>query len=108
MLNAKFTGKTRIFRKDKDGKNGSYPTYSTTVSKKNMDGEYENAWLEVHFKRGVELQNKTDIVLKDAWLTFRQYENKNGYTQSVFGIFVNDFESEAPEGFEDVAKDMPF
>ena len=35
--------------------------YSTAISNKNQDGEYENMYLSVQLPKGVELENKTMI-----------------------------------------------
>ena len=105
MIKTNCTGETMIFRKDYDGK----AKYSCTLSKKGADGEYENAFINIQFKKGVELSNKQKITLTEAWLTF--YMNKDG--KPVFYIFCNAFESDVPQGFqfaqldEDLA-DVPF
>lgn len=77
-----------IFRKDYNGN----PSYSIGLSKKNKDGKYENGYMGVHFKKGVDLKNQTKIKIKEAWLGFNQNEKKT-YPY----IFINDFEiSEEP------------
>lgn len=63
-------------------------SYSTTISHKNVNGEYENAFINVRFKKNVDVENKQQIIIKDAWLDFYQTkDNKN-----VFYIFINDFD----------------
>ena len=75
------TGKNvTIFRNDKG-------FYSTGISNKLMDGTYENAYIPVQFKKGVELENKTKIDINDAFLSF--YKNQEG--KPVFKIIVLDF-----------------
>lgn len=63
-------------------------SYSTTISHKNVDGEYENAFINVRFKKNVDVENKQQILIKDAWLDF--YQSKDG--KNVFYIFVNNFD----------------
>lgn len=63
-------------------------SYSTTVSHKNINGEYENAFINVRFKKNVDVENKQQILIKDAWLDF--YQSKDD--KNVFYIFVNDFD----------------
>lgn len=75
---------TMIFRNVFD----SGISYSATVSHKNIDGEYENAFINVRFKKNVDVENKQQIIIKDAWLDF--YQNKDGKT--VYYIFINDFD----------------
>ena len=72
-----------IFKRD-DGK------YVVGVSKKNGE-EYENAYFPIQFNKGVEVHNKTQIKIKNAWLSFYNwnYEDKKGTT---FFIKCSDFE----------------
>lgn len=72
-----------IFRSEKDGK----VYYSIGLSKKNMNGEYDNGYMNVHFKNGVDIPNKSKIVIKKAWLDFY---NKDKMT--IPYVFISDFE----------------
>jgi hypothetical protein len=62
------TGKTLIFKNDYG--------YTTTISKKNQNGEYERMYVAVQLPRNVELENKTMIEITKGFLSF--YKNKNG------------------------------
>lgn len=82
-----------IFRSEYNGK----PIFSIGLSKKSKDGNYVNGYMEVHFKNGVDLPNKTRIKIKEAWLGFNQKEKKT-YTY----IFINDFDmAEETNPFEE-------
>lgn len=72
-----------IFKKDKK--------YSVGISKKNQDGSYDNAYFPIQFNQGVELENKTKIKIKNAWLSFYKWKNedKNG---TIFYIKCSDFD----------------
>lgn len=72
-----------IFRRDYNGK----PSYSLGLSKKKQDGSYEKGYINVNFKKGVELQNQTKIKIKSAWLDFYKKEKA-----TIPTIFINDFE----------------
>lgn len=72
-----------IFRKDYNGK----PSYSIGLSKKNKDGKFENGYMNVRFKKDVELENKSKLKIKDAWLGFNTKDDKT-YPY----IFINDYE----------------
>jgi len=83
--------------------------YTTSISNKKEDGSYENAYLQVQFRKGVELENKTKINIKDAFLTFFRTQEGN----AVYKIVVLDFEQEGeakePEvGFETKVSGLPF
>lgn len=62
--------------------------YSMGISKKLQDGTYENGSINCQFKKDVEIQDRTKIKIKEAWLTF--YKDKDKKT--VPYIFVNQFE----------------
>ncbi len=82
-----------IFRKDYNDR----PSYSLGLSKKDKYGNYVNGYMNVNFKKGVDLQNKTKIKIKEAWLGFNA---KDGKTYPY--IFINDFNVvEEPDAFKE-------
>lgn len=109
MLKTNITGETMIFKNN----NGFY---STTISKKKQDGSYDNAYINVGFKKDVDVENKTLINIKNGWLTFDKYE-KDGKTNTYLKIFVNEFDVvsgnsvQAPSSNNDMfasTDDLPF
>lgn len=62
--------------------------YFTRLSKTNSNGDWENAFVYLQFKKGVIVPDKTKIKAIDSWLSF--YTSKQG--KVVLYIFVNDFE----------------
>lgn len=56
--------------------------YVVGISNKKQDGSYENAYFPIQFNKEVELENKTKIYMKNAWLTFYkwEFEEKKGTT----------------------------
>ena len=72
-----------VFCKEFDDKK----LYSIGLSKKNKNGGYDNGFMSVRFKKGVEIRNKTRIKIKDAWLSFNVKDNK-----TFPYIFINDYE----------------
>lgn len=92
-MKSKFEGTTKIFRKDFNDR----AVYSTSIGKKRQDGEWDNAYIGVQFKRGTDIHDGTKIDIINGWLTF--YLNKEG--KPVWQIFVSEFETESqlPEGF---------
>lgn len=61
--------------------------YQMGISKKNQDGTYMNGYLQCQFKKGVELDNQTNIYIKDAWLSFYIKDNK-----TIPYVFINEYE----------------
>lgn len=69
--------------------------YKMGLSNKDKDGNYINGYIPVQFRRGIELENKTKIYLKKAWLTFYlKKENIDGVDKNITVpyIFVSEFE----------------
>lgn len=82
-MNIETQNKVRIYRFD--GQYGA--SYSVSLSKKKQDGTYENGFMPCKFKKDVELENKTDIYIKNAWLSFNLKDKK-----TYPFIFINEFE----------------
>lgn len=82
-MNITNENKVMVFKKD--GKYGSM--YSLGLSKKGQDGKYQNGYIGCKFKNGVELENRTNIYIKNAWLTFYLDKDK----KTVPYIFINEF-----------------
>lgn len=71
LINVDKNGKhlpVRVYKDDK-GK------YTIAISKK-VGEEYQNKYFPVEFQKGVELENKTEIILKNAFLTWYDWEFK--------------------------------
>ncbi len=84
-------GETTIFAKAHEGRDGTWYTYSTGVSSKRQDGSYTNAYLDVRFRKGVVVENKTKIDIKDGFLTVREFE-VNGETRKKIELMVLAFD----------------
>lgn len=111
MLRSDFTGDVMVFAKEHNDRT----FYSIGLSKKKMDGTYLNGYINVSFRKGEVVPNKTKIEIKKAWLDF--YVNRENHT--VPQIFISEFDfmedregaskpAEAPEGFAALDDDIPF
>lgn len=85
MLNTNITGETMIFKNDKG-------FYSTSLSRKKQDGTYENAYINVGFRKGVDIPNKTLINVKNGFLTFDNRATEDGKTTTYFRLFISDYD----------------
>ena len=73
--------------------------YNTSVSRKEENGDYTNASLEVVFSKAVaedygledrfEQGDMLEVEIKDAWLTCRGWEDSEGNPRRVLQAFVN-------------------
>lgn len=90
-MRTEVTGQTKVFRKDFDER----AVYSTSIGKKKMDGTWDNAYINLQFRKGVEIADGTIIDIQNGWLTF--YLNRE--KKPVWQIFINEFEAlDVPEG----------
>lgn len=62
------TGKTMIFKSEYG--------YSTAISNKNQNGEYDRMYLSIQLPKGTELENKTIIDITKGFLSI--YKTKEG------------------------------
>jgi hypothetical protein len=110
MMN--LTGEQRIFRREYNGK----VYYSTGISKKDMNtNTYTSEYMPVSFKKGVDIPNKTDIIIKNSFLTFDKYKKEGEEKQTViWKLFVmdyelkNELEFESFDSFEDTPDNLSF
>jgi hypothetical protein len=92
----------KVIRKDGTSKAGNpYTMYSLMYSFK-VGEEWKNGFIDAGFKKGVDLANKTKILIKDAFLTGTEF---NGNTKPK--IIVMDFDvlegGDAPKPADDGA-----
>jgi hypothetical protein len=85
MITTTIKGQTMIF-KNQQG------FYSTSISKKNKNNQWDSTYINVGFRKETNLENKTMIDIKDGWLTFDKYTKQDGSTNVYFKIFVNDYD----------------
>jgi len=83
-MNITNENKVRIFRNEKDDK----VFYSLGLVRKKQDGSYENGYMQCQFRNDVNVEDKSDIYIKEAWLTFYK---KDKATMPY--IFINKFET---------------
>lgn len=69
--------------------------YSTSISNKNQNGEYDKMYLNVQLPRGVELENRTKINITKGFLSF--YKNKQGLPQIKVVVMEYQTSEEAQE-----------
>ena len=89
------TGKTMIFKSEYG--------YSTAISNKNQDGEYDKMYLSVQLPKGVELENKTMIEITKGFMSF--YKTKEGLPKLKIVVMEYNTENKIEEIDE---RDLPF
>lgn len=92
-------GKARIFVNEKQNRDGrTFYEYRTSLSRK-TDGGYENASIEVRFRKGdapAIMGNMGEIYIRDGFLTFRKWQ-QDGRPRTAFYIMIMDYETEGAE-----------
>ena len=95
-MGLKISGNICVFKNEKG-------FYSTGISNKLIDGSYDNAYITIQFKKGIELENKTKINITNGFLTF--YRNQNDNNKPVFKIMVLEF-TQVGDAAENTATDF--
>ena len=97
-MNIDITGKAKVFRNERTGRNGQqYINYATSLARKNQDGEWEHASIEVRFRNGdapiyPQGVQSLDIDIRDGFLTFRKYKTyDDDKMHSLFYIMVKEY-----------------
>ena len=88
----------RIYRNEKDGK----VSYLIGLSKKKEDGTYETGYINCRFKKDVSLEDKTKIIIKNAWLDFFKIEKR-----TLPYIFISEFEKVEEQPDTNVGDQQP-
>ena len=104
----------RVWRSDRYG----HTNYSVTIQKKKEDGGYITEYKQVKFRGGVEIENGSDIIIRDGFPTIESWNDKNTgelKTKEVWVILDFVYKSAAPRPQarepqpvpEDMFRDMP-
>lgn len=83
------SGTIRIYKNQFEGRE----TYSTTISKKDQFGNYENLYISLHLPQGTSLENNSKINVTKGFLSF--YKTKQGLPK--IKAVIQEFEAEAPQ-----------
>lgn len=115
-MNIEASGKAKVFRNEHDGYNGTWYSYTASISRKDRDGEWENCSIELRFRRNNEptfQDNKADIIIDKGFLTFRNYTDKEGNKRKPLYVMVMDwhYENAIPDEYRDIDEgldDLPW
>ncbi len=105
----------KIWRKDIEGRNGTFYRYSMSVSRKMPDGNYVNAYIPVMFTKKCDVPEKIENGAKcsfEGFMSVDSYTDKDGNTRNTPQIVVMkvDFDdpTEGVDSFEQAETDIPF
>lgn len=83
------SGTVRIYKSEFEGRE----TYSTTISKKDQFGNYENLYISVQLPQRTSLENNSRINVTKGFLSF--FKTKQGLPK--IKAVIQEFEVEAPK-----------
>ena len=89
----------RVWRSDRYG----HPNYSVSIQKKKDDGGYITEYKQIKFRGGVEVENGSDIIIRDGFPTIDTWNDKNTgelKKKEVWVILDFHYRQEAPERTE--------
>lgn len=100
----------KIWRKDIEGKNGTFHKYSVSVSKKTQDGKYVNAYIPVVFSKKADAPDKIEngaLCDFEGFMSVESYTDREGNTRNTPQIVIMSALFEE-DGFEQAMGDIPF
>lgn len=107
--------KAKIWRRDVEGKNGTFYRYTTSVSRKTQDGKYVNAYIPVMFSKRANAPEKIEngaLCNFEGFMSVDTYTDKDGKVRNTPQIVIMsvDFDdpSEGVDSFAQAEEDIPF
>lgn len=102
--------KAKIWRKDYQGKNGEFYRYSVSVSKKNEDGKYVNAYIPIRFSKKADAPEKIEngaVCSFEGFMSVESFKDKDGNDRNQPMIVVMSVQFEG-DSFEQMEDEIPF
>lgn len=100
----------KIWRKDIEGKNGTFHKYSVSVSKKTQDGKYVNAYIPVVFSKKADAPDKIEngaLCDFEGFMSVESYTDRDGNTRNTPQIVIMSALFEE-DGFAQAEEEIPF
>ena len=79
--------KIRVFRKDYNGRT----FYNVAITQNNYDGTKSTYYRPLTFKKGVEVRNETDIIIRDMFENLRA--NKKDPYNPITALIITEFDT---------------
>lgn len=108
----------RVWRKDIEGRNGTFYRYSVSVSSKREDGSYANKYMPIKFAKNANMPEKISNGAKcdfSGFLSVEERPNRDGEKTAEFVIIAmratltdGGDPSEGADSFAQASEDIPF
>ena len=100
----------KIWRKDIEGKNGTFHKYTVSIGKKTQDGKYVNAYIPVVFSKKADAPDKIEngaLCDFEGFMSVESYTDRDGNTRNTPQIVIMSALFEE-DGFEQAEAEIPF
>lgn len=104
----------RVWRKEIEGKNGTFYRYSVSVSSKRDDGSYANKYMPIKFAKNANMPEKIANGAKCDFSGFLSVEERGDSIKEFVIIAMNATlidggdPTEGVDSFEQLEEDLPF
>ena len=108
----------KIWRKDIEGRDGTFYRYSVSISSKREDGSWATAYMPIRFAKKANMPEKISNGAKcdfSGFLSVYEYKDEDGNTRKSFQIIAmratledGGDPSEEVDSFEQLLEDFPF
>ena len=105
----------RIWRKDIEGKNGTFHRYTVGVSRKTQDGKFVNAYIPVMFSKKADAPDVIENGAKcsfSGFMSVDSYTDRDGNTRNTPQIVIMTVDFDDPttgvDSFEQAEDELPF
>lgn len=103
--------RAKIWRKDIEGKNGTFYRYSVSVSRKTQDGKYVNAYIPVVFSKKSDAPEKIEngaVCSFEGFISVDTYKDKDGVERNTPQIVIMSVKFDGEDSFSEAEDDIPF
>lgn len=103
--------KAKIWRKDIEGKNGTFYRYSVSVSRKTQEGKWVNAYIPVVFSKKADAPEKIEngaVCSFEGFVSVDTYKDKDGVERNVPQIVIMSVTFDGEDSFSQMEEDIPF
>ena len=107
----------KIWRKDIEGRNGTFYRYSVSVANKREDGTYASVYIPIRFAKKADMPERITNGARcdfSGFLSVDEYADKEGNSVKVLQIIAmkaslsDDDSDEDVDSFEQFDEDIPF
>ena len=106
--------RAKLWRKDIEGKNGTFHRYTVGISRKTQDGKFVNAYMPVTFSKRADAPDEIPngaLCDFEGFMSVDSYKDRDGNARNTPQIVIMSVEFDDPTigtSFEEAESDIPF